>query len=242
MHASSKRHFIIEGNIGAGKSTFLKIIDGFLDIHPVFEPHKKWQQVQDGENLLEKFYTDINRWAYTFQTYAFVSRVIEQREAELASEVNSLVIERSVYSDRYCFAKNCFELGVMSSLEWELYKEWFGWLVEQYTIKPAGFIYLQTEPEICFSRMKRRSRGEESTVNLDYLMRLHDKHEQWLLQKIDIAPYLQDVPVLVLDCNKEFERNLDEQLKHATTIAEFFAIDVKNNIKKTKNYISSLVK
>jgi len=70
--------FVIEGNIGAGKSTFLRLLDQRLQIDPVFEPHDKWQNVGDGENLLEKFYTDIRRWAYTFQTYAFVTRVLEQ--------------------------------------------------------------------------------------------------------------------------------------------------------------------
>ena len=50
------KSFIVEGNIGAGKSTFLKIIQKHLDVQVVFEPHEKWQKVIDGQNLLDKFY------------------------------------------------------------------------------------------------------------------------------------------------------------------------------------------
>ena len=70
-----KKLFILEGNIGAGKSTFLRLAGDTLPLQIVPEPHTKWQQV-GGHNLLEKFYTDTNRWAYTFQSYAFVTRVL----------------------------------------------------------------------------------------------------------------------------------------------------------------------
>lgn len=242
MLNNKKRHIFIEGNIGAGKSTFLKIIAESLQIDPVFEPHEKWQKIQGGENLLQKFYTDINRWAYTFQTYAFVSRVLEQENIEKIALSDFLIIERSVYSDRYCFAQNCFEMSVMSALEWELYKDWFAWLVESYTAKPVGFIYLQTDPQVCYSRMKTRNRGEESAVSLDYLEKLNAKHEDWLIKKLDVADYLKDVPVLVLNCNKDFESDTQEQLAHLQKISEFFNIQFKQDIKKIENSITSLVK
>ncbi|OGB83053.1 hypothetical protein A3F66_04800 [candidate division TM6 bacterium RIFCSPHIGHO2_12_FULL_32_22] len=228
MLSSNKKRLIIEGNIGAGKSTFLKIVNSYLDIEPVAEPIKKWQQVGE-HNLLDKFYSDIKRWSYTFQSYAFVTRVLEQEESAKKALSNFLVVERSVYSDRYCFAKNCFEMGAMSELEWELYKEWFSWLVDNYTVKPTGFIYLQTDPEICLNRLKIRQRQEESPVGLEYLKRLHDKHESWLVNKIGISDYLTKVPVLVLDCNKDFESDIDEQFKHIKTIADFYNLDYKIN-------------
>ena len=56
---TSKRCFIVEGNIGVGKSTFLKLLAQRLDCHVVFEPHKKWQNIGTAGNLLEKFYQDI---------------------------------------------------------------------------------------------------------------------------------------------------------------------------------------
>lgn len=219
---------IIEGNIGAGKSTFLKIVEKHLAVEGVLEPHTKWQSVGDGENLLDLFYKDTKRWSYTFQTYAFVTRVLEQEERALKAQSSVQVLERSVFSDRYCFAKNCYEMGLMSALEWQLYKDWFSWLVEGYTIKPTGFIYLQTDPEVCYDRLVKRNRSEEQSVSLDYLQKLHDKHEQWLINKHEVADYLADIPVLVLQCNKEFEKHPEEQQAHIDKIVKFFKLNYKD--------------
>jgi len=53
MSDTNQSSFIVEGNIGAGKSTFLKLIKDRLPVQVVYEPHKKWQSVQGGENLLD---------------------------------------------------------------------------------------------------------------------------------------------------------------------------------------------
>lgn len=216
-----QKSFILEGNIGAGKSTFLSLIEQELPVQVVYEPHTKWQDVGGGDNLLEKFYSDTPRWAYTFQSYAFITRIIEQMEKAKLNKSGIQVLERSVYSDRYCFAKNCFEMGVMNALEWKLYQEWFEWLIVNYAPKPTGFIYLKTDPEVCYSRLTKRAREEEVGVSLEYLQSLHNKHEAWLLDKYEIAPYLKEIPVLVLDCNNEFENNKEQMQKHRNAIAAF---------------------
>jgi deoxyadenosine/deoxycytidine kinase len=226
MSSQLAKSLIIEGNIGAGKSTFLKIVQRFLDSDIVFEPHTKWQDI-GGENLLNKFYKDTKRWAYTFQTYAFITRVLEQEKNARETKKEFQVLERSVYSDRYCFAKNCFEMGTMTQMEWSLYKDWFSWLVEQYTAKPTGFIYLKTDPDICYNRLIKRNRSEEAGVPLEYLTLLDKKHNDWLIKKEGISAFISDVPVLVLDCNKDFEFDVNEQIKHMNAIADFFGVKIK---------------
>jgi deoxyadenosine/deoxycytidine kinase len=240
MSGINKSSFIVEGNIGAGKSTFLKLIKDRLPVQIVYEPHKKWQSVQGGDNLLDKFYQDTKRWAYTFQSYAFVTRILEQQESAKRNKHGIQVLERSVYSDRYCFAKNCFEMGTISQLEWNLYQEWFEWLVTSYAPRPTGFIYLRTDPQVCFNRLKKRARHEESAVPLSYLASLNDKHEDWLIKKKDIASYLHDVPVLVLDCNTDFEKSEQEMEKHLQEIAAFMNVPVLPFHKKTPSSTVSL--
>lgn len=224
MHTQNQqKYFVVEGNIGAGKSTFLKVINTFLNAQVVYEPHEKWQNVK-GENLLDRFYSDTKRWAYTFQTYAFVTRILEREKAALSNGYPFQILERSVYSDRYCFAKNCYELGLMNALEWKLYQEWFSWLVDTYMAKPSGFIYLQTDPLVCYKRLLKRNRQEETSVTLDYLQLLHDKHEKWLIQKEGVSSYIKDTPVLVIPVDQEFENDRDIQKAHMAKIIDFLEV------------------
>jgi deoxyadenosine/deoxycytidine kinase len=229
--ASQKKNvFILEGNIGAGKSTFLDLIGKHLDVDIIFEPADKWQNVGTAGNLLDLFYKDTPRWAYTFQSYAFISRIhsMQEYENKLMPKMAQF-IERSVYCDRYCFAKTAFELGNMTELEWQVYREWFNWLVEKYTTKPSGFIYLQADPEICHQRLLKRNRSEEAGVPLHYLERLHKKHEDWLIAKKDVGEFIVNVPVLVLNCDKDFEHDAQERDNKLESIREFIGQVEQNN-------------
>lgn len=219
---------IIEGNIGAGKSTFLKIIQENLACQVVFEPHQKWQDIAGNGNLLDNFYKDAQRWGYTFQSYAFITRTIAQKESAKKTPYLTQILERSVFSDKYCFAKNLYETGLMSDLEWTLYNEWFGWFFQDHMQKPDGFIYLQTDPKTCYQRLKKRNRGEEQEVSMQYLTKLHEKHENWLINGYEIDAYVKDVPVLVLDCDKEFETDNSNKTELINKISNFFKLDFCN--------------
>ena len=215
---------IVEGNIGSGKSTFLKIIKENLACQVVFEPHAKWQDIQGTGNLLENFYQDTPRWAYTFQSYAFITRTLEQKKNALKNPYPIQILERSVFSDKYCFAKNLFESGKMSNLEWTLYLEWFSWFLDDHVKKPDGFIYLRTNPQTCHERLLKRARYEEKAVPIDYLQKLHNKHEKWLTKQITLDDYKKDVSVLILECDQKFETNKRKQLKLIEKINNFFDI------------------
>lgn len=217
-------YFVLEGNIGAGKSTFLKKIGDYLEVQLVFEPHQKWQELVGKESILDKFYTNPARWAYTFQTYTFVTRMKTMQEHAQYNTAGIQVLERSVYSDR-CFAQTAYENGFMSELEWYMYQEWFNWFVATYAPKPAGFIYLRTEPEVCYKRLKYRNRQEEVGVPLEYLQQIHNKHDAWLLEKG--FPGQEFAPVLRLDCNEDFEANIAEFERHLVRIIDFLSAHKK---------------
>lgn len=214
--------FVVEGNIGAGKSTFLRHMGRYLNAQLVFEPTQLWCDV-NGENLLDAFYADGKRWAYTFQTYAFVTRTIEQKRLQAQNEKPFQLLERSIYADRYCFAKNAYELGLMSKLEWQMYQNWFIWLTD-YTEQPAGFIYLRADPEVCYDRLVGRGRCEEKGIQCDYISCLHNKHEDWLMHKKDVTDFMRSAPVLVLDCNESFESNIALQKRHARDVVDFLSV------------------
>ena len=115
------------------------------------------------------------------------------------SDIKTIISERSVYTDRECFAKQLFEEGNIDILEWNLYNNWYNWLTNKAPIKLSGIIYLKCEPEICYNRIKKRNRNEESIIPMEYLEKIHEKHENWL-GKID-------VPVLTIDVSKDFINN-----------------------------------
>jgi hypothetical protein len=69
-----------------------------------------------------------------------------------------------------------------------------------------------------------RGRQEESAVAFSYLQQLHTKHEEWLMKKVGVASYLVDTPVLVLDCDRDFENNQEILEEHLNTIAEFIGV------------------
>ena len=94
----SKKIYTIEGNIGAGKTTILNIIGkNFDDVTFVEEPVSQWQNL-GGENLLEKFYQDPERWGFTFEFYSMLSKIKCLMKAA-DSEKNIIIIERSILSN-----------------------------------------------------------------------------------------------------------------------------------------------
>lgn len=230
-HIKKQPSFIVEGNIGAGKSTFLSIVKKYLDMDIIYEPHEQWQNVGGEHNLLELFYSDTKRWAYTFQTFAFVSRTVAQEKARSVAD-KPLLFERSVYSDRFCFAKNCHEMGTITDLEFALYKEWFSWLIDTHVTPPTGFIYLRATPEKCYERILKRQRSEENNIPFDYVVKLFEKHEDWLIHKKDLNEKLAKVPVLVIDCEKEFENDIDIQNEMIDKIKKKFGVESKINMFK----------
>lgn len=232
MSKKFKELFFVEGNIGSGKSTLLRIIKNYLNIEVVPESVEHWQSIsQSKENLLDYFYKDPKRWAYTFQTYAFLTRTLEQEKSIKSHD--RLILERSIYADRYCFAKVCFELGYMSEFEWQLYKEWFEMVEFNLTTKPSGIIYLKVEPAVSYNRVNKRNRQEESSITLDYIKLIHQSHEIW----IEYVKSSNFLPVLTILCDKDFEHDLDYQKHIANDILNFInqnklEKDFKNNLKE----------
>lgn len=97
--------FCVEGNISVGKTTFLqRIANETIELRDLVEvvpePIGKWQDIgPDHFNILDAFYAEPERYAYTFQNYVFVTRVMQERESSAGIKPLRLM-ERSVFSDR----------------------------------------------------------------------------------------------------------------------------------------------
>ncbi|XP_064428374.1 deoxyguanosine kinase, mitochondrial isoform X3 [Mirounga angustirostris] len=232
LHAErGPRRLSIEGNIAVGKSTFVKLLTKtYPEWHIATEPVATWQSVQavgtqkaftaqSLGNLLDMMYQEPARWSYTFQTLSFMSRLKVQLEPfpeKLLQAENAVqIFERSVYSDRYIFAKNLFENGSLNNIEWHIYQDWHSFLLQEFAsqLRLHGFIYLQATPQVCLKRLHQRAREEEKGVELEYLKQLHGQHEAWLVHKTTELHFeaLLNIPVLVLDVNEDFSEEVAKQ-------------------------------
>jgi len=176
--------YFLEGNIGAGKTSLGKILQDSNKYDFLEEPVDRWRE-GFANNLFEMFYEDMPRWSFTFQIMAFITRAKTWTEVLDQVQGDHVVLERSIFTDRHVFAKNLYSVGAMNESEWQLYQELWDFLALNYCERPSKIIYLRTPADICLERIKMRGRSEEQQMPLDYLKRLEDLHDEWLMDHPD---------------------------------------------------------
>jgi len=199
---------LFEGSIAAGKSKAGDKLakSGLFGFVP--EPVGSWQTDFE-ENLLELFYRDTKRWAFTFQLAAFVTRAKTWTEVLALTDHQNVVLERSIYCDRYVFAKNCYQEGLMTKTEYQLYCKLWDWLHSEWCAEPDKIVYLRTPAEVCLERIiKVRGREEEIDIAIEYLRDLEALHDEWLIDNpktilIDGTQSEKDVAIEIVEKLKE---------------------------------------
>ena len=174
----------IEGNIGSGKSTLLahlrKTFENYSNIIFLKEPVDDWESIKDneGKTMIQKFYADQERYSFSFQMMAYISRLALLKTA-IKENPNAIIItERSLYTDKYVFAKMLFESGKIEDVNYQIYSRWFVAFAEECPVDKV--IYVNADPEICHERIARRSRMGEDVIPLEYLQQCHEYHENMI--------------------------------------------------------------
>ena len=129
-----KRIYSFEGNIGSGKSTLITLLEKerklcsyFLNnIVYLHEPVDVWSTIKgvDGTTILEKFYHDQEKYAFSFQMMAYVSRIAQLRNAVKKNPYAIFITERSVYTDKNVFAKMLYDNDKIEKVDYEIYLKW----------------------------------------------------------------------------------------------------------------------
>lgn len=181
------RIYTVEGNIGSGKSTFVRNLRRwYMKAHPGFEivfleePVKDWESIKDKDNttILEKFYGNQSKYAFAFQMMAYISRLAILKRAVEQNPKAVIITERSLYTDKEVFAKMLYEDDKIEDVEYQIYLKWFDEFQKEYPLE--GIIYLVTDYKTCHERIEKRNRGGENGISMFYLNMCGDYHNKWI--------------------------------------------------------------
>ncbi|MEM1126776.1 MAG: deoxynucleoside kinase [Bacteroidota bacterium] len=172
-----KKYVAIAGNIGAGKSSLTKVLSDYFK-------WKAFYERVDDNPYLDDFYQDMPRWSFNLQVFFLSSRFEHQRHIEEAP--HSVVQDRSIYEDAEIFARNLFDMGLMSPRDYENYTELFA-MMTSYLQPPDLLIYLRASVPTLVGHIQMRGRAFESTIRIEYLERLSEQYEQWI-DRYDLGP------------------------------------------------------
>jgi len=208
QHNNNNKFISIEGNIGSGKSTLLQSLKKYYknspDIIFIDEPVNQWENIKDenGISMLQKFYTDPTKYAFSFQMMAYISRLSLLKKV-LKENSNSIIIsERCLYTDKFVFAKMLYDNKQIEHVNYLIYSSWFDEFINDFKID--GIIYIKTNPNKCNERIVSRGRNGESSITLEYLKNCNKYHEDFL--NINNKNIIES-PQLILDGNIDIYTN-----------------------------------
>lgn len=165
-----RKYVAVAGNIGAGKSSLTGVLSQSFG-------WKAFYEKVDDNPYLSDFYNDMRRWSFNLQVYFLSSRFRHQRSIERAQY--SVVQDRSIYEDAEIFARNLYEMGLMSQRDFKNYVELFS-IMTSYLRPPSLLIYLRASVPTLIGHIQERGREYESTIRIDYLERLQGHYEDWI--------------------------------------------------------------
>lgn len=194
------------GNIGAGKSTIIEMMEKHLNYVPVYETVEE-------NPYLEDFYKDMKKWAFHSQLFFLIKRFDFLKRVDPSKGV--ILEDRTIEEDVNIFAKNLHEMGYISDKDWKTYLDLFR-TFSDHLPKPLGLIYLEASTETLKVHVRRRGRTFESKISDDYLERLNVLYKTWI-SKIEI-------PILKIDCDSLdfvlYEKDRDEILQKVANFVD----------------------
>jgi len=132
--------------------------------------------------MLEKFYQDQSKYAFSFQMMAYISRLSTFKTAISENpQATIFITERSLDTDKYVFARMLFDDLKIEDVNYQIYNTWFELFAKEYPIHKI--IYVKTDPEICYERISKRSRTGEDCIPIDYLKKCDYYHDDMMSTK-----------------------------------------------------------
>jgi deoxyguanosine kinase len=166
MDLEKCRYIVVEGPIGAGKTSLARVLANHISGDELFE--------RPEENpFLERFYGDMARFALATQlTFLF------QRADQLSGVGQFDMFRRATVGDFLLDKDPLFARLNLSDAEYRLYEKVYSHLKPQ-TPTPDLVIYLQAPVETLIERVHRRGIDFERKISASYLARIADAYSRY---------------------------------------------------------------
>jgi deoxyadenosine/deoxycytidine kinase len=176
-------YLVIEGNIGAGKTSLSTMIAEKFNARLILE--------QFAENpFLPKFYRDPERFSFPLELSFLAARY-----HQLHRELTSPELFKSFTVADYFFSKSLiFSKITLQPDEFNLYRTLFN-IIHKQLPKPELYIYLHVEVEKLIENIRLRGRDYEKNIEAGYLEKLQEGYFEYLRS-------LTDQKILILDVNR----------------------------------------
>lgn len=199
------RFLVIEGNIGAGKTTLTGMFAKDFNAKQVLE------QFADNP-FLPKFYEDQDRYSFPLEL-----SFLADRYNQIKKEILNLDLFHSFLVSDYYFAKSAiFAQNTLKTDEYNLFRKIFDIIFESMP-KPDLYVYLHANNDKLVQNIKNRGREYEKHIQPDYLEKIKNGYFSFFRR-------ITAFPVLVIDINGiDFVENPEhyEQIKKAVFHSEY---------------------
>ena len=194
---------VIEGNIGAGKTTLAKKI--------AEEYNAKLIPEEFAENpFLPKFYKDPDKYSFPLELSFLADRFHQlNKEIRYRDLFKSFIIADYYFTKSLIFAKN-----TLKDDEYKLYYRIFN-IIYSSLPKPDLYVYLYLDVHNILNNIKLRGRDYEKNIKPEYLKKIQTGYFEYMKQHQD------EFKFLVIDTNNiNFVKNPEDYKKITETIFE----------------------
>ena len=197
-------YLVIEGNIGAGKTTFSRMI-------AEDQQAKLFLERFHDNPFLPKFYKDKKRYAFPLEL-----SFLADRHQQLVEDIGQFDLFRKFAVADYDFYKSLiFAQVTLQKDEYQLFKRLFEVMYRELP-KPDLYVYFYQTTDRLLENIQKRGRDYEQSIDADYLRTIHQGYMQFIRQQNYLNTKVIDLSKLNFVENREDYISLVHELLKAT--------------------------